>query len=84
MDDSPEQLEKANLPIAIIELGMAVLLQPANRVLEDFSIIALQLPRESYVLLSESTIRFVSPEQPLKTPVPIAVTDLGIVIEISS
>ena len=41
------QLEKAELPMAITPKGITVFLQPTIRILDDVSMIALQLLRES-------------------------------------
>ena len=43
----PVQPEKAELPMVVTLLGMMVLLHPIIRVFDDFSMIALQLFRES-------------------------------------
>ena len=43
----PLHLRKAPWPIEVTVLGMVVALQPAIKVLESESIMALQLPRES-------------------------------------
>ena len=51
IDSSPLQLSKALSPILFAVVGMMVLLQPKMRTFVDFSIMALQLFRESYVKL---------------------------------
>ena len=58
---------------------MTVFLQPYNSVLLSESIMALQLFRESYFVLPDSTIIEVRLEQPEKTPSPMVVTLSGIV-----
>ena len=63
---SPEQPGKALSPMEVTELGMMVFLHPTTNLLVYVSIIALQLSRESYLLLSLSTTTEVSPEQPPK------------------
>ena len=59
-----------------------VLLQPAIKVFEPVSIIALQLLRESYTLLPLSTTILSKQLQPEKGDTPIEVTELGIVTEV--
>ena len=46
-----EQTQKAYLPMLVTELGMTVFLLPAIKVLLSVSIMALQLSRESYLVL---------------------------------
>ena len=70
-----EQPSKAHSPIETTELGMTVFLQPTISPFVDVSIIALQLFRESYLLLFGSTVIAVSPEQPAKAAPPISVTE---------
>ena len=79
MDVSSEHEEKAPSYIVVTVSGIIVLLQPAISALVFFSIIALQLFLESYVLLFESTANFVSFEQleKLEKPLPISLTELG-------
>ena len=79
---SPEQSAKARSPIEVTELGMVVFLQPTIKLFVDVSIIALQLLRESYVLLFLSTTKEVSPEQSRKAHEPMDVTELGMVNEV--
>ena len=57
---SPEQLENADSPIEVTELGIMVFWQPIIRLFVDVFTIALQLLRESYVLLLDSTAIFSS------------------------
>ena len=63
-------------------LGIIVLLHPTNNVFDDFSIIALQLSRESYLILPDSTTMDVKLPQPEKTSSPIDVTPLGMITEV--
>ena len=66
----------------VTELGMVVDWQPAIRVLEAVSIIALQFSRESYTVLPLSTTMEVREEQPKNEPLPMLVTELGKVMEV--
>ena len=75
-------IAKAKLPILVIELGITVFLQPATIVFDAVSTIALQLLRESYVGLPESTVIVLSPVHPIKATPPIYSTDLGIAIDV--
>ena len=63
MEVRPEQPWKALFPIDFTLLGMVVFLQPVINVLDDVSIMALQLSRESYTALPLSTLIEVRPEQ---------------------
>ena len=63
-------------------LGMVVFMQPLINVFEDVSIIALQLLRESYIVLPLSTFIDVKLEQPAKAQSPMLVTLLGMVTEV--
>lgn len=62
---------------------MTVHLQPAISLFVEVSIIALQLFRESYLLLFGSTLIAVNSEQPAKASLPISVTELGIEMGVS-
>mgnify|MGYP003327605298 CR=1 FL=1 len=62
----PLQPEKAESPILVTLLGIVELLQPRIRVFVAVSIIALQLLRQSYLLLPLATVIEVRPQQPLK------------------
>ena len=76
------QLEKAEEPMLVTLFGIVVFGQPAIRVFEAVSIIALQLSRESYMLLSDSTtIEFKLLQFPT-APKPMLVTLFGMVIEV--
>ena len=55
IDVSPEQLKKADEPMLVTLLGITVFLQPKIKVLEDVSIMALQLFLLSYTELFAST-----------------------------
>ena len=57
-------------------------MQPEINVFEDVSIIALQLLRESYIVLPLSTFIDVKLEQPAKAQSPMLVTLLGMVTEV--
>ena len=59
-------------------LGIIVFWQPATRVLDAVSIIALHPFRESYLVLSASTAMLVKLSQPANALLPILVTLLGI------
>ena len=58
------QPQKALPPMLVTLVGMIVFLHPAISVLVDFSMIALQLFRESYLEFSEFTVMDVRLEQP--------------------
>ena len=81
-DVRPEQELKASLPMLVTLLGMVVDWNPAIRVLEAFSIMALQFSRESYIVLPLSTTMEVREEQPLNAKLPMLVTLLGIVMDV--
>ena len=61
-------------------LGITVFIQPAINVLEDLSIIALQLLRESYFVFPLETVIEVKPLQRENAPEPMVVTLLGMVM----
>ena len=63
-------------------LGIKEPLHPIINVLEDVSIMALHLSRESYLGFPSSTINEFRPLQPAKAELPMEVTLLGIVIEL--
>jgi hypothetical protein len=63
-------------------LGIVVFLHPTINVLDDVSIIALQLLRESYLAFPSSTTIVVRPMQELKAELSILVTLLGIEMEV--
>jgi hypothetical protein len=50
--------KNAYAPMAFTEFGMTVFWQPAINVLLAVSMMALQLPRESYTVLPLSTVMF--------------------------
>ena len=60
---SPLQPQKAQPPIFHTLLGIVVFLHPDINVLDDVSMIALQLLRESYFVFPSSTIIEVRPLQ---------------------
>ena len=82
MEVRDSQLKNALSPMLVTELGMVVDWHPAIRVLVAVSIIALQLSRESYIVLPLSTTMVVREEQPANAPLPILVTELGMVMEV--
>ena len=77
-----EQPQKAFTPMLITLLGMIVFWQPAMRVLEAVSIIALQFSRLSYTVLPLSTTIDINEEQAAKALCPILVMLLGMVMEV--
>ena len=81
IDVKDELLEKALSPIAVMVLGMLVFLHPKIRVLVAVSIIALQLLRLSYTLLSAATVMDSRELHPSKDLF-ILMTLLGMVIEV--
>ena len=74
----PEQPEKADSPILVTELGITVFFDPAIKVFDCVSMIALQSFLLSYFLFPCSTIIELIPEHLKKAPWPILVTELGI------
>ena len=68
------------MPIEVTELVIMVFLQPVSKVFVAVLIMALQFSLESNVLFSLSTIMDVKPLQFRKAPLPIEVTELGIVM----
>ena len=60
----PLHPEKAASPIEVTLLGMVVFFAPLINVFVAVSIMALQLPRESYFVLPASTLNEVRPLQP--------------------
>jgi len=64
MEVKPEQFWKALLPMDVTLLGITVVEHPRINSLVAVSIMALQLLRESYLLLPFSTMTEVKPEQP--------------------
>ena len=75
----PLQKENASLPMEVTEFGITVFLHPDINVLEAVSIMALQSPRESYLVLPLSTVRFARPLQSENGFLPMEVTEFGIV-----
>ena len=78
----PFNCTKALAPMAITEFGMLMFLHPHLNVLEDVSITALQLLRESYTLFLLSTMIVFKLLQPEKIQSPIVETFCGIIIDI--
>ena len=64
-------------------LGIMVFLHPATNILDDFSMIALQLLRESYIIFPSSTTISVSSQHPKNGADPMLVTLLPILTEVS-
>ena len=81
MDVSPLQYSKAFLPILVTLLGIIVSLHPDKIVLVAVLMMALQLSRESYMVLPFSTLIEVR-LQPEKAETPMLVTLLGMVTEV--
>ena len=67
----------------VTELGITVVWHPTINVLSAVRMMALQLLRLSYTGLPVSTTMVVRPEHPEKALLPIDVTELGIVNEVS-
>lgn len=65
---------KAPVPMEITLFGITVFLQPNLNLFDAVTIIALQLSRESYIVLPLSTLMEVRPLQPSKALSPIVVT----------
>ena len=63
-------------------LGMTVFLHPNNNVLDDVSMMALQLFRESYWEFVDSIMMDFKLEQPMKAFFSILVTLLGMVMDV--
>ena len=70
---------RALSPILVTSLGIMVFLHPVINLLDDVSIITLQLLRESYILFPDSTLIDVRPLQLEKALSPMLVTLLGMV-----
>ena len=75
------QHQNAASPMDLIVLGMIVFLQPATSVLVEVSIIALQLSRESYLVLPGSTT-IDSRLSSANAPIPMDLIELGMLIDI--
>ena len=73
---------KASSPMDVTELGIMVFRQPAISVFVAVSIMALQLFRLSYTLFPDLTDTEVKPLHQAKVPLPIEVTELGILTEV--
>ena len=73
------QPANAKSPMAVTELGTTVFLQPVCNVLVAVLIMALQLPRESYLGWPPATTIDSIPLQPLNAPSSIVMTWYGIV-----
>ena len=77
-----EQFQNALTPILVTEFGIIEFIHPVIKVLDFVSIMALQLFLLSYLLFPSSMIIEVRPEQAENAPVPIFVTEFGIVIDV--
>ena len=77
-----DKYSNARSPILVTEFGIIVFVHPAISVLVFVSIIALQSFLESYVAFPFSIFIEVRLVQPAKTPLPMAVTLLGMVMEV--
>lgn len=75
------QLLNAPSPITVMVVGMIVFLHPTINSFCAVSIIALQLSRESYVVLPDSTTILVKPEVPANASFPMVLTEFGMVSE---
>ena len=82
MEVRPLQPPKASSPMLVTLEGMTVFLHPAMSVFVDFSIMALQLLRESYFVFPEATEIEVRPLQLKKGLNPMLVTLEGMVMEV--
>ena len=82
-DVSPLQPPKAFSPMHVTSLGMTVLLHPLINLFFADSIMALQLLRESYLGLASSTKSEFNPLQNVKAALPMDVTLLGMVTDVS-
>ena len=74
----PLQPSNAQSPMAVTELGMEVATQPAINVLLAVSMMALQLPRESYVVFPLATTMLVRLAQDPNAPLPMLEVELPI------
>ena len=80
---NPLQPKNAELPIEVTESGIIVFLQPEINVLVSVLIIALQLSLESYTEFPLLTTIDSKLLQPMNAELPIEVTELPIVTEVS-
>ncbi len=78
-----ERPKKEESPIILTDSGIIVYSHPAIRVLVAVWIMALQLLRLSYIVLPLDTVIFINEVQRAKIPIPILLTESGIVIEVS-
>ncbi len=81
-DIRPLQPEKAEPSMDVTLLGMIVVLHPATKVFDVVSIIALLPSGELKTLFSASTVIVAKLLQPEKAPLPMDVTQAGMVTEI--
>ena len=63
----------------VTEFGIVVFLHPAIKVLDAVFIMALQLLRESYLVLPDATEMLVKPVQPANAAKSMLVTEFGMV-----
>ena len=78
----PLQPLNADSPMLVTSFGMTVFWQPAISLLVEVSMMALQLLRESNVVLSSATVMVVRPLHLLNAPAYMLVTLSGIVTEV--
>ena len=71
------QNSNAQIPILVTVLGIIVVLQPVNNLLEEVSMMALQLFLLSYIVFALDTVIVFKLEQLLKANNPRLVTDAG-------
>ena len=79
---NPLQPPKADPTMEVTLLGIMVFFVPMIKEFVAVSIMALQLPRESYFVLPASTLNEVRPLHQPKAPLLMDVTLLGIVTEV--
>ena len=77
-------LAKATSPMVVTPTGIVEFLHPIINVLDDFSIIALQPLRESYVSFPSSTVIVSNLLHKPKASAPMLVTLAGMVIDVKS
>ena len=68
----------------VTEFGIIVFMHPAINVFDAVSIMALQLLRESYLVLPDATEMLVRPEQPENGLLPMLVTEFGMITLVRS
>ena len=81
ISDKPEHPKKAELPMLVTSSGIIVAEHPKSKALVLVSIIALQPPRESYIVFPSATMIEERLMQFSKAASPILATLAGMVIE---